>query len=262
VPSNRPTDNPSAAGRPKLLDQVRTACRLHHLSRRTEEAYAGWIRRFILFHQKRHPATLGAPHITAFLSWLATDRHVSASTQNQALNALLFLYRAVLHRELEPFQGIVRARTPVRLPVVLTRDEVRRVLASLDGVPRLVAALLYGSGLRLLECLELRIKDIDLERCEITVRRGKGGKDRRTVLPSSVVPTLATHLARVQSVHNADLARGFGRVALPDAFASSTQMQIARGPGSSSFQPPASAAIPGSARRRAFTCTSRPSNAP
>jgi integron integrase len=217
VPPDRPSDDPSGARRPKLLDQVRTACRLQHFSRRTEEAYTGWIRRYILFHQKRHPSTLGALHVTAFLSSLATDRHVSASTQNQALNALLFLYRSVLHRELEPFHGIVRARTPVRLPVVLTRDEVRRVLAALEGVPRLVASLLYGSGLRLLECLELRVKDIDLERCEITVRRGKGGKDRRTVLPSSSVPTLATHLARVQSVHDADLARGLGRVVMPDA---------------------------------------------
>jgi integron integrase len=217
VPSDRPPDDPSATRPPKLLDRVRTACRLQHFSRRTEEAYAGWIRRYILFHQKRHPATLGAAHVTAFLSSLATDRHVSASTQNQALNPLLFLYRSVLHAELEPFQDIVRARTPVRLPVVLTRDEVRRLLASLEGVPRLVASLLYGSGLRLLECLELRVKDIDLERCEITVRRGKGGKDRRTVLPSSSVPPLSSHLARVQSTHAADLLLGLGRVAMPDA---------------------------------------------
>lgn len=203
--------------RPKLLDQVRTACRVRHFSRRTEDAYVGWIRRFILFHQKRHPSTLGATAVTAFISSLATDSLVSASTQNQALNALLFLYRAVLQRELEPFHGIVRARTPVTLPIVLTRDEVRRLLAELHGVPRLVASLLYGSGLRLLECLELRIKDVDLARREITVRRGKGNKDRRTVLPSTSVPSLEAHIARVRTLHEADLARGFGRVVLPDA---------------------------------------------
>jgi integron integrase len=203
--------------RPRLLDQVRAACRVRHLSPRTEDAYVAWIRKFILFQQKRHPATMGSREVAAFLSSLATTRHVSASTQNQALNALLFLYRVVLDRDLAPLPGVARAHTPLRLPVVLTRDEVRRVLSALDGVPRLVAGLLYGAGLRLLECLELRVKDIDFQRQEITVRRGKGGKDRVSVLPSTLVQPLRAHLAGVRSTHEADLARGLGRVVLPDA---------------------------------------------
>jgi integron integrase len=167
----------------------------------------------------RHPTTLTETDVAAFLSSLAVDRHVSASTQNQALNALLFLYHAVLDRPLPPFPGVVRARTPKRLPVVLTRDEVRRVLAELDETPRLVASLLYGAGLRLLECLELRVKDVDLARHEITVRRGKGAKDRRTVLPASTKAPLAAHLERVRALHTADLANGLGRAMLPDALA-------------------------------------------
>lgn len=164
-----------------------------------------------------HPSTLAETDVAAFLSALAIDRHVSASTQNQALNALLFLYTAVLDRPLSPFPGVVRARTPARLPVVLTRDEVRRVLAALDGTPRLVASLLYGAGLRLNECLALRVKDIDLDRRELTVRRGKGAKDRRTMLPAQVVTPLENQLAGVHRQHEADLARGLGRVVLPDA---------------------------------------------
>jgi len=203
--------------KPRLLDQVRAACRVRHFSRRTEEAYLTWIRRFIVSSGKMHPQSLGEPAISAFLSSLATERHVSASTQNQALNALLFLYRTVLRIDLPTFSGIVRARTPARLPVVLTRDEVRKVLATLHGTPRLVASLLYGAGLRLNEALSIRVKDLDLERSELIVRRGKGGKDRRTVLPVSLRPALTAHLESVRTLHETDLARGLGRVVLPDA---------------------------------------------
>ena len=202
---------------PRLLDQLRATCRLHHLSRRTEEAYCLWVRRFIVFNGKRHPRELGPETVGRFLSSLATDRHVSASTQNQALCALLFLYRAVLATPLPPLPSIVRARTPTRLPVVLTRAEVRAVLGQLSGVPWIVAALLYGAGLRLMECLERRIKDLDFERREITIRRGKGGKDRMTMLPSAVVSALTAHLDRVRSLHERGVKTGCGRVALPDA---------------------------------------------
>ncbi len=202
---------------PRLLDRVRKAIRMRHMSRRTEQAYVFWIRRYILFHDKRHPATLGAEEVTRFLSHLAEDRRVSASTQNQALSALLFLYRQVLGVKLPWLDGLVRARRPAHVPVVLGREEVAAVLARLSGPPWLMAALLYGAGLRLLECLRLRVKDVDFERGEIVVRRGKGGRDRRTVLPAVVRRPLAAHLDRVRAQHEADLARGAGWVELPDA---------------------------------------------
>jgi integrase len=167
---------------PRLLDRVRNAIRARHCSRRTERAYVGWIRRFILFHGKRHPVELGEPEITAFPPHLAVGARVSASTQNQALSALLFLYRDVLSRDLEWLEGVVRAKGPVRLPVVLSRAEVAAILGRLHGVPRLMASLLYGSGLRLLECCRLRVKDVDFDRGEITVRDGKGQKGRVTRL--------------------------------------------------------------------------------
>jgi integron integrase len=204
---------------PRLLDQLRSACRLRHFSRRTEEAYCHWTRRFIVFHGKRHPSALAGPEVTQFLTSLANDHRVSASTQNQALCALLFLYRIVLKCPLPDNLEVPRVRTPPRLPVVLTRTEVRAVMAQLHGVPHLVASLLYGAGLRLLECLELRVKDIDLERSEIIVRQRKGRKDRITVLPTSVAPALRTHLADVQGLHVRDLAAGFGRVTMPEALA-------------------------------------------
>lgn len=204
---------------PRLLDQLRRLCRLHHFSHRTEDAYCLWVRRFIVFNAKRHPRELGPDAVSRFLSSLATDRHVSASTQNQALCALLFLYRVVLGSPLPPLPTIAMARTPARLPVVLTRTEVRLLLGHLSGVPWLVATLLYGGGLRLAECLTLRVKDIDVERREITVRQGKGRKDRRTMLPSSVTPALLAHLEEVRAIHERDLAAGFGRVAMPDALA-------------------------------------------
>lgn len=202
---------------PRLLDQVRVAVRLRHYSRSTEHAYVQWVRRFILFHAKRHPRELGAPDIERFLTHLAVDRSVSASTQNQALNALVFLYREVLRMDAPVLAEIVRARKPRRLPVVLTQDEVRAVLEQLQGAAWLVAALLYGSGLRLLECLTLRIKDIDFETHEIRVRDGKGRRDRVAPLPKKLVPAIRTHLERARVIHQEDLRQGFGSVALPGA---------------------------------------------
>jgi integron integrase len=211
-------DSPSytspSGSSPKLLDQVRQAIRLRHYSRRTEAAYVAWIRRFIVFHRKRHPRELGEPEVTAFISSLAA-RGVSASTQNQALNAILFLYSAVLHQQLERMNEIVRAQRPARLPVVLSRDEVSSLLSQLRGPVWLMASLMYGAGLRLLECVELRVKDLNLDRSELTIRDGKGGKDRVTVIPASMKAPLAQHLSRVKTQHDADLATGRGGVALP-----------------------------------------------
>jgi integron integrase len=202
---------------PRLLDQLRTACRVRHFCRRTEDTYCQWARRYILHHGKRHPAGLGTEHVTAFLASLAEERQVSASTQNQALCALLFLYRAVLGRPLPGHIDLPRARTSPYIPVVLTRTEVRAVLAKLPGVPGIVASLLYGSGLRLLECLELRVKDIDFETQQIVVRQGKGRKDRVTMLPASAMPALRAHLDDVRQLHDRDLAKGLGRVMMPTA---------------------------------------------
>jgi integron integrase len=199
------------------MGQVRLAIRVRHYSRRTEEAYVGWIRRFIVFHDKQHPSALKATHVSAFLSSLASTHHVSASTQNQALSAVLFLYRHVLSIDIGQVQGIVRAATPPRLPVVLTRAEVSAVLAELKGTFNLLVALLYGSGLRLQEALNLRVKDLEMERGQIVVRQGKGRKDRVTVLPSSVAARLALHLDRVRQQHQSDIDKGFGRAPLPDA---------------------------------------------
>ena len=204
---------------PKLLDRVREANRLRHGSRSTEKSYVGWIRRYILFHGKRHPAEMGAPEVTRFLSSLAVEGRVAASTQNQALSALLFLYRHVLHQDLPWLDDVVRAKRPARLPIVLTRDEVRAVIFELDGTPRLMATLLYGSGLRLLECARLRVQDIDFATNQIIVRDGKGAKDRVTVLPAVAKAPLARHLQRVKRQHEADLAHGAGWVELPWALA-------------------------------------------
>lgn len=203
----------------KLVTQVRQALRVRHYSPRTEEAYVGWIRRFVRFHGLRHPAELGEEDVGRFLTCLAEEDRVSASTQTQAASALIFLYRKVLGQELGWIDNVVRAKAPRRLPVVLTRDEVRAVLQRLEGAKWLVVMLLYGSGLRLLECLQLRIKDLDLTRGEILVRRGKGGKDRITVLPAEVKCPLANHLEAVKAQHQRDLARGAGHVDLPHALA-------------------------------------------
>lgn len=205
--------------KPRLLDRVRERCRVKHYSIRTEKRYVDWIRRFILFHGKRHPAEMGAPEVEAFLSHLAVARDVAPSTQNQALAALLFLYRDVLEIELPWLDGVTRAKKPSRLPVVLTVTEVRALLAHLDGVHHLVAALLYGSGLRLMEAIRLRVKDVDFARLEITVRDGKGGKDRRTMLPGSLVEPLKQQLQRVSVLHEQDRRDGLPPVYLPHALA-------------------------------------------
>jgi integron integrase len=218
VPFPTPTSNGvSALPPPRLLDRVRAAIRARHYSFRTEKAYAAWIRRFIIFHGKRHPDDMGEPEIGAYLSHLANDSKVSASTQNQALSALLFLYQKVLGRKVEWLGGLVHAKRPVTVPVVLNRAEARALLTHLEGPPWLVSALLYGGGLRLLEALQLRVKDIDFDRRELTVRRGKGQKDRRTVLPSTLIEPLSAHFARVKIQHGEDLDRGLGAVALPEA---------------------------------------------
>ena len=211
--------NSAAQNKPRLMDQIRSAIRVRHYSRRTEEAYLGWIRRFIVFHGKRHPAEMGAEEITRFLSSLAMDRHVSASTQNQALSAILFLYRYVLNQEVPWLDDLVRAKRPQRLPVVWTRDEVKKVLDQLSGTNWLMAALLYGAGLRLLECLQLRIKDVDFGANQILVRGAKGNKDRVTLLPAVVRPVVARHLERVRAQHQRDVAIGAGYVELPEALA-------------------------------------------
>lgn len=204
---------------PRLGERARAAMQVKHLSPRTEEAYLGWMRRYHEFHGRKDPATLGATHVTAFLSSLATQRKVAAATQNQALAAPLFLYREVLGVELPWLDDVVRARGPERLPVVLSRDEVRAVLSEMQGVTRLMATLLYGSGLRLLECCRLRVKDVDFGRRQIVVRRGKGDKDRVTMLPAIVADELASHLERVRAQHRGDVAYGAGWVELPDALA-------------------------------------------
>jgi integron integrase len=203
--------------KPKLLHLVRQAIRIRHYSPRTEQAYVHWIRRYIFFHELRHPAEMGKPELNAFLSHLAVREHVSASTQTQALSALVFLYRNVLDREIGLLEGVVRAKRPARLPVVLTRDEARQLFANMDGVVLLACRLLYGSGLRLLECLHMRVKDIDFERNEITARDGKGQKDRVTMLPASCKQPLLEHLAKVRRQHEQDLRQGLGRAPLPGA---------------------------------------------
>lgn len=202
---------------PRLLDRVREAIRTRHYSRRTEEAYVGWIRRFILHHNKKHPAAMGADEVNAFLSHLAVAGNVSASTQAQALSALVFLYRHVLDDPLPWLDDIVRATRPRRLPVVLSRGEVGALLSRLHGTERLVASVLYGGGLRLLEALRLRVKDIDFAANLLVVRQGKGDKDRRTMLPESLRTALHAQIADVRRVHRQDLANGFGDVWLPEA---------------------------------------------
>jgi len=202
---------------PKLLPRLRTALRLRHYSPRTEDAYVAWVRRFIRYHGMRHPAGLGSAEVSAFLASLAEGRRVTASTQNQALAALLFLYGEVLGQKVAWVAGLVRAKAPRRVPVVLTRDEVRAIVGHMRGVPQLVARLLYGTGLRLLECLRLRVKDIDFGTNEITVRRGKGDRDRVTMLPGALKTVIGLHLRAVQQLHDRRLAAGAGWVELPGA---------------------------------------------
>ena len=202
---------------PRLLDRLRTAIRVRGYSLRTEQSYVHWARRFILFHGKRHPAGMGAREISGFLNFLAEQGKVAASTQNQALNAIVFLYRHVLGLEMPELDGLVRAKRPSRLPNVLTRAEVEALLAQLDGQASLMAGLLYGAGLRLTECLRLRVKDLDFDRLEIAVRDGKGRRDRVTVLPESLVDGLRAQLEHARRVHREDLENRCEGVSLPDA---------------------------------------------
>ena len=212
-------NTPSAPTSPKLLDQVRDKIRVKHYSIRTETQYLQWIKRFIFFHGKQHPRDLGAAEVEAFLSHLATEGNVSASTQNQALSALLFLYREVLGIVLPWMDTMVRAKKPQRLPVVLNRSEVTRVLERMDGTYSLMARLLYGTGMRLMECCRLRVKDIDFGQREILIREGKGAKDRVTMLPDTLILPLQEHLAKRRRLYEDDLGKGMAEVFLPDALA-------------------------------------------
>jgi integron integrase len=216
MPSTHPALDPPT---PKLLDQVRNAIRARHYSYRTGEAYIAWIRRFVLFHAKRHPTDMGKAEIGAYLTALAVEERVSAATQNQALAALVFLYPDVLNMHVGWLDEVVRTKRPQRLPVVLTRAEVEALLGQMRGVGWLMAMLLYGGGLRLMECHRLRVKDLNLERREIVVREGKGNQDRVTTMPSCVFPGLLDHMAALAALRARDLAAGHGRVLLPDAIA-------------------------------------------
>jgi integron integrase len=210
------TVNPST-NKPKLLDQVRDIIRRRHYSIRTKQAYVDWIKRFILYHDKRHPRDMAEEEVTEFLTHLARDRKVASSTQNQALSALLFLYKDVLKQEIGWLENVERARRPAKMPVVLSHAELKRVFAHMHGVPKLMAGLLYGSGLRLMECIRLRVKDVDFELAQITVRDAKGGKDRVTMLPLNLAEPLQRHLVRTKAQHEQDLEDGFGHVYLPFA---------------------------------------------
>jgi integron integrase len=212
-----PAHPPQTPPKLKLLDRVRHVIRARHYSARTEEAYVHWIRRYIMFHRKTHPSAMGAAEISTFLTWLAVERHLSASTQSQALSALLFLYRDVLGIELGRLDAVPRARLPIRVPVVLSREEVSSVLKQLTGTIWIIVVILYGAGLRIQNCLALRVKDIDFDRHQIVVRRGKGQKDVRTMLPVAVRDRLRTHLEEVKRQHERDLERGVGRAVLPFA---------------------------------------------
>ena len=204
---------------PQLLDQVRGRIRRKHYSIRTEQAYLHWVKASVRFHGMKHPANMGAPQVESFLTYLSVERHVSSSTQNQALSGLLFLYREVLEIELPWLDGIERSKRPKRMPVVLTRDEVNAVLAQLDGTTALILKLAYGTGMRIMEVVRLRVKDVEFTRGEILIREGKGFKDRVTMLPDSLMLQLRAHLARVRSLHERDCKEGLGEVFLPFALA-------------------------------------------
>lgn len=213
---NEHQSNPSQNA-PKLLDLLRDRLRLKHYSIRTETQYVQWVRRFILFHGKRHPQEMGAKEVEAFLTHLAVEGRVAAATQNQALSALLFLYRELLHINLPWLDEVVRAKRPARLPVVLTREEVQSVLGRTEGTYGLMLRLLYGTGMRLMECVRLRVKDVDFSRAEIIVRDGKGAKDRVTMLPQRIAAELQAHLQRRRHLYEDDLAKGMASVYLPNA---------------------------------------------
>lgn len=213
------TNQTNGVESPRLLDQVKKAIQVRHYSIRTEQAYVHWVKNYIYFHNKKHPKDMGDAEITAFLSHLASKKKVSASTQNQALNALVFLYRKVLDIDVGVFKDLVRAKQPKRLPVVLSHDEALDVLSHIDGVNRVMAGLLYGSGLRLMECVRLRIKDVDFKYKHITIRNGKGNKDRVTLLPETLIESLKEMINRAKNIHQFDLSEGFGEVYLPYALA-------------------------------------------
>ncbi len=210
-------NTPNQAQSPKLLEQVVAKMRVKHYSLRTEKSYVDWIKRYIWHHGKRHPKDMGAAEVEEFLTYLAVERNVSASTQNQAKSALLYLYKEVLGVELPWLDNVTQAKVPQRMPVVLTQAEVQAVLSRLDGTMWLIASLLYGSGLRIMEALRLRVKDVDLARREILVREGKGFKDRVTMLPASLIEPLKSHLIKVQALHQEDLATGHGEIFMPMA---------------------------------------------
>jgi integrase len=253
------TPKPTPA--PKLLTLVRRAVRVHHYSPRTEEAYVAWVRRFVRYHGFRHPSELGPDEVRDFLTVLADRGKLSASSQTQALSALLFLYREVLGRDLSEVGAIIRAKQPTRLPVVLSHDEVRALLGRLQGSSRLVCALLYGSGLRLLEALGLRVKDLDLSRGEILVRRAKGAKDRVTMLPTALRADLEAHLEKVRRLHRRDLGQGGGKHRSPMHSSGRPPRRHGTGPGSTSSRPTDGIRTP-PATCAGTTCTSRSSSEP
>ena len=239
------TDSPRSPG---LIERYRQELQVRHYARRTVSTYTQWIRCFLRFHRLRHPREMGSDEVNAFLSHLATNEQVSASTQNQALAALLFLYRELLGQPLV-LDSVVRARTRKRLPVVLSVAEVRAVRVQLQGTSALVVGLLYGSGLRLMEALRLRVKDIDTQRRELSIRDGKGGKDRLTLLPQSLIPALERHLTDVRQVHQRDLEAGWGRVLMPYALGRNTPMPSANGAGSGCSRNSIVGPIPATAAR-------------
>jgi len=217
MPIKTPPQSPSFPKNKKLMDQVSDALRTRHYSYRTEQTYKDWIKRYILFHDKRHPKDMGEEEIRAFIAYLSNDRNVAASTSNQALSAILFLYRVVLQQEITLPPDLSNASRPKRLPTVLTHAEALKVIDHMRGVPRLMAKIMYGSGLRVTECLRLRVKDIDFDHRQIIVRGGKGDQDRLTILPESIIPELKQMLQEVKTLHQKDLAEGYGEAALPNA---------------------------------------------
>ena len=241
---------------------MREAIRAHQYSRRTEEAYVFWVRRYVVFHGKRHPSGLGSPEVTAFLSDLAVRGQVSPSTQNQALSALLFLYRKVLRQDLADLDQVVRAKRSVRVPLVLSRDEVSALLRSMHGVPGLMAGLMYGSGLRLLECARLRVKDLDFARNQVTVHDGKGRKDRVTLLPPPLVEPLRRHVRRIEVQHAQDVKAGQGTVDLPGSLRRKYPSAESEWAWQWVFPATRFYTCRRTGLRRGITSTSRPSNEP
>jgi len=250
----------AAAAANAVIQRLRQAIRQRHYSRRTEKSYAGWIRRFVAFHRYRDPALLGTAEVRAYLTHLAVRQQVSASTQNQAFSALLFLFREVLNRKMEELDDTPRAKSPVRLPVVLSRHEVRAVLSRLRGRPWLIASLMYGSGLRLQECLALRIKDVEFDRRVLVVRDGKGRKDRETVFPGKLMHPLREQLQRVRSRHDQDLVDGRGAVTLPTHSSGSTQARRGNWAGIGCSRHLGSTSIRAPASSDGTTCTRRSSS--